>query len=308
MVFRGRDVISILDFTRKELERIFKVALKMEKVEKRAPPLLKGKLLATAFFEPSTRTKFSFEAAMQRLGGGVIGFSGAEGTSLAKGENLADTIRMLDAYADLIVIRHHLEGVAKLAAEIASAPVINAGDGSKHHPTQAMVDLYTIWRELGRVDGLNITLVGDLRYGRAAASLIYGVTRFEPEKLFLISPPLLKPRQEILDFLRDSKLRFTQGENLEEVISDSDVLYVTRIQKERFPDPAEYEKVKGSYQISQELLQRAKEGMILLHPLPKVDEIDLKVDSTKFARYFKQAAYGVPVRMALLALLLGALR
>ena len=307
-MFRGRDVISVLDFTRGELERIFKVALKMEKRGERAPPLLKGRLLATAFFEPSTRTRLSFETAMYRLGGSVTGFSAAEGTSLAKGENLADTIRMLDIYADIVVMRHHLEGAAKLAAEVAVAPVINAGDGSKHHPTQAMVDLYTMWRELKKIDGLHIALVGDLRYGRAPSSLIYGLSKFKPRKLSLISPPLLKPRQETEDFLRDSRLKYFQGENLEDVIEDVDVLYVTRIQQERFPDPAEYEKVKGSYKVSPELLQRAKERMILLHPLPKLGEIDIRVDNTKFARYFQQAAYGVPVRMALLALLLGAVR
>jgi aspartate carbamoyltransferase catalytic subunit len=245
---------------------------------------------------------------MHRLGGSVVGFSGAEGTSMAKGENLADTIRMLDSYADVIVMRHHIEGAAKLAAEVAEAPVINAGDGGRHHPTQAMVDLYTIWREIGRIDGLHVALTGDLRYGRAAASLIYGLTRFRPRKLSLISPPSLKPRREIQDFLRSSRLEFSEGENIEDVIEDIDVLYVTRIQKERFPDPAEYEKVRGSYRIDMELLRRAKETLIVLHPLPKVGEIDLEVDESGFARYFQQAAYGVPVRMALLSLLLGAVR
>lgn len=307
-MFKGRDVISISDFTRDELEKIFRIALKMEKSGKREQSLLKGKLLATAFFEPSTRTRLSFETAMHRLGGSVMGFSEAEGTSIAKGENLADTVRMLDSYADIIVMRHHLEGAAKLSAEIAKVPVINAGDGSKHHPTQAMIDLYTIWRELGKIDGLHVALTGDLRYGRAAASLIYGLTKFRPRKLSLVSPALLKPRKEIEDFLRNSGLNFSEGENLEKIIEDLDVLYVTRIQKERFPDPAEYEKVRGSYRIDTELLNRAKKTLIVLHPLPKLDEIDLRVDETKFAKYFQQAAYGVPVRMALLALLLGAVR
>jgi len=307
-MFKERDVISISDFTRDEIEKIFNIALRMEKSGKREQSLLKGKLLATAFFEPSTRTRLSFETAMHRLGGSVIGFSEAEGTSTAKGENLADTIRMLDSYADIIVIRHHLEGAAKLSAEISKVPVINAGDGSKHHPTQAMIDLYTIWREFGKIDGLHIALTGDLRYGRAAASLIYGLTKFKPRKLSLVSPALLKPRKEIEDSLQNSGLKFYKGENLEEIIEDLDVLYVTRIQKERFPDPAEYEKVKGSYRIDTELLHRAKKTMIILHPLPKLDEIDLRVDDSKFAKYFQQAAYGVPVRMALLALLLGAVR
>lgn len=307
-MFKGRDVISVLDFTRNELEKIFRTASKMEKSGKRTRTFLKGKLLATAFFEPSTRTRLSFETAMRRLGGSVIGFSEVEGTSIAKGENMADTIRMLDSYADIIVMRHRHEGAAKLAAEIAKVPVINAGDGSKHHPTQAMVDLYTIWKELGKIDGLHVALAGDLRYGRAAASLIYALTKFKPRKISLISPPLLKPRKEIEDFLKDSKLKFFVGEKLEEIVGDIDVLYVTRIQKERFPDPAEYEKVRDSYRIELGLLQRAKSNMIILHPLPKVNEIDLSVDESKHARYFQQAAYGVPVRMALLALLLGAVR
>ncbi len=307
-MFKGRDVISILDFTREELEKIFNVALKMENSGKREQSILKGKLLATAFFEPSTRTRLSFEAAMHKLGGSVIGFSETEGTSLAKGENLADTIRMLDSYADAIVMRHRIEGAAKLAAEVAKVPVINGGDGSKHHPTQAMIDLYTIWRELGKIDGLDIALTGDLRYGRAASSLLYALTKFRPRRIALISPTSLKPRKEIVDFLRGSKLKFFEGENLEDIIHELDVLYVTRIQKERFPDPAEYEKVKGGYRIDLELLNKAKKTLIVLHPLPKIDEIDLQVDETKFAKYFEQAAYGGPVRMALLALLLGGAR
>ncbi|HDI12575.1 MAG: aspartate carbamoyltransferase [Hadesarchaea archaeon] len=304
-MLKGRDVISILDFTRSELEKIFREALKMERVQKLERPLLKDRLLATAFFEPSTRTRLSFETAMHRLGGSVIGFSESEGTSLAKGENLADTVRMLDAYADVVVIRHRIEGAAKLAAEVADVPVINGGDGSKHHPTQAMVDLYTIWRELGRIDGLHIALTGDLRYGRAASSLMYALTKFRPKKVSLISPASLKPRKEIMDFISGTKLKFSDEEDLKEIIGDLDVLYVTRIQKERFPDPAEYEKVKGSYRVDPELLSDAKKSLIIMHPLPKVDEIDLQVDETPFARYFQQAAYAVPVRMALLALLLG---
>jgi aspartate carbamoyltransferase catalytic subunit len=307
-MLKGRDVISILDFSREEIEKIFKMALKMETSGERELSLLKGKLLATAFFEPSTRTRLSFETAMHRLGGDVIGFSEAEGTSVMKGENLADTIRMLDSYSDIIVMRNHLEGAAKLAAEIARVPLINAGDGSKHHPTQAMIDLYTIQRELGRIDGLHTAVAGDLRYGRAASSIMYGLTKFKPRKISLISPALLKPRKEIEDSLKASRIEFFEGEKLEDIIEDLDVLYVTRIQKERFPDPSEYEKVKGSYRIDLELLQRAKEKLMILHPLPKVDEIDLEVDNTKFARYFQQAAYGVPVRMALLALLLGAVK
>ncbi len=305
-MFRGRDVLSILDFSRSELEHVFRVAARMEKHLKRNT--LEGRILATAFFEPSTRTRLSFETAMHRLGGSVIGFSGEGATSLAKGENLADTMRMLDAYADVIVLRHPLEGAAKLAAEVVDAPVINGGDGRQHHPTQAMVDLYTIKKELGKIDGLHVALVGDLRYGRAATSFIYGLTRFSIRKISLISPPLLRPREEVINFLKEVGVDYTEGENLDNVLADADVLYVTRIQKERFPDMAEFEKVKGSYKLSAKSLERAKEDMIIMHPLPKVDEIDMMVDNMKHARYFKQAAYGVPVRMALLSLLLGVVR
>ena len=303
-MFKGRDVLSILDFSREELERVFEVAIQMEREVEQKP--LEGKILATAFFEPSTRTRLSFETAMHRLGGSVIGFSAEESTSIAKGENLADTVRVLDAYSNVIVLRHPFEGAAKLAAEVATVPVINAGDGRQHHPTQTMLDFYTIRKELGMIDGIHIALMGDLRYGRAVASLIYGLTKFEPKEISFISPPTLRPRKEILDFVQNSKLKFHEHEDPIEVIEDLDVLYVTRIQRERFPDPAEYEKVKGSYRLTLKHLAKAKENLIVLHPLPKLDEIDFQVDGTKFAKYFEQAAYGVPVRMALLSLVLGA--
>jgi len=302
-MFRNRDVLSILDFTKSELERIFRVAARMERV--RRSRMLEGRILATAFFEPSTRTRLSFEAAMLRLGGSVIGFSESEGTSIAKGENLADTVRMLDAYADVIVIRHKLEGAAKLAAEVAEAPVINGGDGTRHHPTQAMVDLYTVWKEFGRISGLNFVLTGDLRYGRAVASFIYGLSLFRPRKVFLVSHPLLRPRKELEEYLKSSGVDFEILESLNGILQEADVLYVTRIQKERFPDPAEYEKVKGTYRIDLKTLENAKRGMIIMHPLPRVDEISLEVDKHEAARYFQQAANGIPVRMALLYLLLG---
>jgi len=303
-MFRGRDVISILDFSRSELEKIFQTAKKMEKIRERGSSLLKGRILANAFFEPSTRTRLSFETAMHKLGGSVIGFTDIEVTSIAKGENFADTVRMLDAYADVIAIRHRLEGAAKLAAEIAESPVINAGDGTKNHPTQAMVDLYTVWKEFGKIDGLTFVLVGDLRYGRAAASLIYALTIFRPEKIYLVSPPLLRPRKELEEHLAKSSVEFEIREELGNLPQEADVLYVTRIQKERFPDPAEYEKVKGSYRIDLSSIEKAKEGMIIMHPLPRVGEIALEVDRHRSARYFQQAANGVPVRMALLYLLL----
>ncbi len=291
MSFRGKDVLSILNFSRNDLERLFRIASsKFEGDE------LRGKVVALAFFEPSTRTRLSFETATLRLGGGYIGFDAVQGTSIAKGETFSDTIRMLDAYADVIVVRHSLEGAAKLAAELAEAPVINAGDGSKRHPTQAMIDLYTVWREKKGIDNLVYGVLGDLRYGRASGSFLRALNLYSPRKVYLIAPESLRPKEELLDTLRMP----WEFADLEEVLPELDVLYVTRIQKERFPDPAEYERVKGSYRIDAALLKNAKEDMIILHPLPRVDEIALDVDSTPHARYFKQAAYGVPIRMALL--------
>jgi len=303
--FRGRDVIAITDFKPEELLQLFNVAREMEKYSRSRIELLKDKVLALAFFEPSTRTMLSFQTAMQRLGGSVIWFSQVEATSIAKGENFSDTIRMLNAYADAIVIRHKYEGAAAYAADIADVPVINAGDGSQHHPTQAMIDLYTIWREKGKLEGLNVGVLGDLRYGRAAASFIYGISMFRPKKLYLISPQLLRIREEVRDYLDNNKINYIEVSKLDEVISDLEILYVTRIQKERFPDPAEYEKVKGSYRVDLKILANARDDLMILHPLPRVDEIAHEVDHTKYAYYFKQASYGVPVRMALLALILG---
>jgi len=303
-MFKGRDVISILDFSKEELLTLFREAKNMEKYAKSKLKVLEDEVLALAFFEPSTRTMFSFQTAMQRLGGSVIAFSETEATSLAKGENLGDTIRMLDSYANAIVIRHRIEGAAKYAAEIAESPVINAGDGAHHHPTQAMIDYYTIWRVKGVAEGLNIGVLGDLKYGRAAASFILASTIFRPKKLYLISPKELRVKPEVLEILRKNSVKYVETADLNEVIGELDVLYATRIQKERFPDPAEYEKVKGSYKVTVELLKKAKDDLIILHPLPRVDEIDYGVDKTKHAYYFKQASYGVPVRMALLKLIL----
>ena len=311
MSWTKKDLLGLEYLTKEEIELILSTADSFKEVSSREikkVPALRGKTVVNLFYEPSTRTRVSFEVAAKRLSADVINIA-TETSSVKKGETLVDTGKNIQALkADIIVMRHRHEGAAKLAAEIAKVPVINAGDGSKHHPTQAMVDLYTIWKELGKIDGLHVALAGDLRYGRAAASLIYALTKFKPRKISLISPPPLKPRKEIEDFLKDSKLKFFVGEKLEEIVGDIDVLYVTRIQKERFPDPAEYEKVRDSYRIELGLLQRAKSNMIILHPLPKVNEIDLSVDESKHARYFQQAAYGVPVRMALLALLLGAVR
>ena len=307
----GRDVVSILDFSRSELEYLFETAAWMKKRlrEGNVPRLLGGKVIALAFFEPSTRTRLSFETAAKRLGAETIGFTGEEAISVAKGENLADTIRMLDGYADTIVIRHRYEGAALYAAEVAEHPVINAGDGKQHHPTQAMLDLFTVKELFGTIDGLVYGVLGDLRYGRAASSFILSLTLFKPRKVYLVSPPLLRARSEVLEKLREAGISYEETESLEDVLGELDVLYVTRIQKERFPDPSEYEKVKGSYRVTRRLLEeRAKPELRVMHPLPRVDEISFDVDDTRYAAYFLQARNGVPVRMALLALILGAWR
>jgi len=303
-MFRDRDIISIRDFTRDELIKIFNEAYEMERNLGKRLDILRDKVLALLFFEPSTRTMFSFQTAMYRLGGETLIFSDVGKSSMAKGETLGDTIRIIDGYSDCIVIRHWMEGAAKYAADIAESPVINAGDGTREHPTQTMIDLYTIWRVKGDVDNLNIGLLGDLKYGRAVTSLIYGLMKFDVNKLYLISPKELRIRDEVRDSLNIAGLEYIETDDIKGVLNKLDVLYVTRIQKERFPDPTEYERVRGSYQVDKSLLEYAREGLIILHPLPRVDEISYDVDETRHAYYFKQARYGVPVRMALLKLVM----
>jgi aspartate carbamoyltransferase catalytic subunit len=268
--------------------------------------MLNGKIMATLFFEPSTRTRLSFQTAMYKLGGNVIGFDEPEISSIYKGETLADTMRVVEKYSDVIVIRHPLEGAARYAAEYASVPVINGGSGAEEHPTQAFLDLYTIIKAKGKIEGLNITLMGDLRYGRTVHSLAYALSLYDV-KLNLVSPSLLRMRPEVLENIK-SRIDVYEYEEVEEVLPETDVLYVTRIQKERFPDLAEYEKVRGAYAVDLNLLRAAKEDLIILHPLPRVDEITVEVDSTPFAKYFEQVRNGVIVRMALLALVLGAIK
>jgi len=304
--FEGRDIISIKDFTREEIDYILKITQTMEPIAKKGSDMLKGKILATLFFEPSTRTRLSFEAAMHKLGGSTIGFAEAEIASVRKGENLADTVRTVENYADVIAVRHPLEGAARLAAEFAKAPIINGGSGAEEHPTQALLDLYTIMKEKGKIDGLKIALVGDLRYGRTVHSLAYAFSLYNIE-LYLISPESLKMRREVLQAIKD-KISVIEKTSLESIVPQVDVLYITRIQKERFPDPAEYMKVKGSYRIDIKTLGNAKNGLIILHPLPRVDEIATEVDNTPYAKYFPQVWNGIVVRMALLALLLGAVK
>jgi len=304
--FTGRDIISIRDFSREEIDYILRIAKAMEPLAQKGSDMLKGKILATLFFEPSTRTRLSFEAAMHKLGGSTIGFAEAEIASVRKGENLADTVRTVENYADVIAIRHPLEGAARLAAEFAKVPIINGGSGAEEHPTQALLDLYTVLKEKGTIDGLKVALVGDLRYGRTVHSLAYALSNYNVE-LYLVSPESLKMRREVLEEIKD-KIPVNESTDLPKVIADIDVLYVTRIQKERFPDPAEYIKVKGSYKIDLDLLKNAKKDMIILHPLPRVDEIAPEVDNTSHARYFQQVWNGIVVRMALLALILGAVK
>ncbi len=302
--FKGRDIISIMDFSREEINYVLDAASAMESTAKSRSTMLQGKILATLFYEPSTRTRLSFESAMHRLGGTAIGFAEAEIASVKKGENLADTMRVVENYADVIALRHPLEGAARLAAEFAQVPVINAGSGAEEHPTQALLDLYTMKKELGRIDGLNIALAGDLRFGRTVHSLAYALSLYEVN-LYFISPELLRMRREVLDIISE-RIKIVETSSLDEALPKLDVLYVTRIQKERFPDAAEYARVKGSYKIDNATLKNAKKGMIVLHPLPRVDEISSEVDSTAHARYFQQVWNGIVTRMALLALILGA--
>jgi len=302
--FEGRDIISIKDFTREEIDYILKIAGAMEPIAKSGSEMLHGKTLATLFFEPSTRTRLSFEAAVHKLGGTAIGFAEPKVAAIKKGENLADTVRVVENYADVIALRHPLEGAARLAAEFVQVPVINAGSGAEEHPTQALLDLYTILKEKGRIDGLNVTLVGDLRYGRTVHSLAYALSLYKV-KLYLVSPELLRMRREVSDAIK-KKIEIVEKTGIKEFLPETDVLYVTRIQEERFPDPAEYAKVRGTYKIGVDMLEDAKENMIIMHPLPRVDEIDAEVDDTPHARYFQQVWNGIVMRMALLALILGA--
>lgn len=294
-------IISMKDYSRDEIDIILSKARELELFARgKRSDILKNKILATLFFEPSTRTRLSFETAMKRLGGEVIDLGGLEASSVAKGETLADTIRVIGNYADAIVLRHPKEGSARMAAEFSKVPIINAGDGAGHHPTQTLLDIYTIMRESSLSD-LNIALVGDLKYGRTVHSLAYALSLYHAN-MTLISPAQLKMPDVFKKDLKKQGAHITETTNLEDVIENIDVLYMTRIQKERFPDPAEYQKVAGIYRVTEELLKKARDNLIIMHPLPRVNEIDPAVDKTKYARYFEQSFYGVPVRMAILAM------
>lgn len=299
MSFSQEDIISIRDFDRKDIEYILRVSEKMEPIarSKEKSDVLSGKLLGMLFYEPSTRTRLSFEAAMKRLGGSTIGFAEAGTSSATKGENLNDTVKIVGEYSDALVIRHNMEGTARYVANLVDVPVINAGDGAGQHPTQTLLDLYTMKRILGKIDGLHLSLVGDLKYGRTVHSLAHALTMFDVEVSF-VSPKELKMPREILHDLDKSGVEVYETDDVTDILDKTDVLYVTRIQKERFPDPAEYQKIKGAYTIDSKLLEGSE--AIVMHPLPRVGEITHDVDDTRYGKYFEQAFYGVPVRMALL--------
>ncbi len=300
--FVGKDILSVNQFTKRDLEYVIQTASNMRIA--RPSPFFKGKILTCLFYEPSTRTSSSFIAAMEKLGGSVIAINGVEYSSVAKGENLPDTVRTLEAYSDVIVLRHPEQGAAAEAAKWARKPVINAGDGVGEHPTQALLDLYTIQDELGRLDGLTVTLLGDLKNGRTVHSLSKLLMNYDV-KLQLVSPPSLAMPDSILDELRKSGNEIEVLSSTADYISNSDVLYATRVQKERFQDLEEYENLRKAFCITPETMRYAKEKMILMHPFPRVGEISMEVDQDPRAAYFRQIQNGLHVRMALLAMVLG---
>jgi aspartate carbamoyltransferase catalytic subunit len=300
----GRDVVSIRDFTRDELEFLFSFTDKISNLSRlERSELGKGRTLGSIYYEPSTRTRMSFEAAISSIGGSSIGIADPKSSSIEKGESLSDTIRIMDLYSDVLVLRHPLDGSGRFASELSRNPVINAGSGSEEHPTQAMLDLYTIYKEKGRIDGLRIGIIGDLKYGRTIYSLVYGLANYDVD-IRLISPPTLSIRRESI-YGVENKLKIHEYNDIpEDILSTLDVIYVTRIQKERFPDIQEYEKVKGTYTIDQTTIDRSKSDVSIMHPLPRLDEISHSIDNTNNATYFRQAANGKEIRSALLALII----
>lgn len=300
--FKGRDIISIKDLTREDILTVLRVAKRLKDTPH--PTLLKNYVLATLFFEPSTRTRLSFETAMERLGGTVIGFSDAQVSSASKGETLYDSIRIIGNYADVIAMRHPLEGAARRAAEATAKPILNGGDGANQHPTQTLLDLFTIHETQHKLKNLHIALTGDLKYGRTVHSLAQALVHF-PCHLHLVSPESLAMPEYILHDIKRHKIPFSIHQSLETLLPKLDILYMTRIQKERFPDLLEYERVKNTYIITTESLKGVKKNLRILHPLPRVNEIHSSVDETPYAYYFEQAENGIFVRQALLALVLG---
>lgn len=302
----NKHLIDPMDFSIEELDEIFCLAQDIMKCPKKYSKICDGKILATLFYEPSTRTRFSFEAAMMRLGGKVLGFSEPNSSSASKGESLADTIKMVAIYSDIIAMRHPLEGSARVATQFSSVPIINAGDGGHQHPTQTLADLLTITCLKGNLTGHTIGICGDLRYGRTVHSLIKAMSRYKGTKFILISPKELRiPAYIREEFIQKKNIEFREVERLDDVIEELDILYMTRIQKERFFNEEEYLRLKDSYILDGEKMKSAKEDMIVMHPLPRVNEIAMEVDDDKRASYFKEAECGMYVRMALMCKLLG---
>ena len=303
MNIKNRSLVSITDYSKEEIVYVLK---KIEQFEKNPNQrILEGKIIATLFFEPSTRTRLSFETAANRLGARVIGFSDAATSSSVKGETLKDTIIMVSNYADLIVMRHHLDGAARYASEVCSVPVINAGDGSNQHPSQTMLDLYSIYKTQGTLDNLHITMVGDLKYGRTVHSLLMAMSHFNPTFSF-IAPKELEMPKAYKDFCRKQGIKFQEYVDFqEEIINQSDILYITRVQKERFTDQVDYEKVKNVYTLHNRMLENSKPNLRVLHPLPRVNEIAYDVDDNPKAYYFQQAKNGLYTRQAIMSLALG---
>ncbi len=299
---KNRDLISINDYTPEEICHILDIGEDFEK--NRHQNLLNGRVIASLFFEPSTRTRLSFETAIQLLGGNVIGFSSTAGTSVQKGESLKDTITMVASYADLIVMRNPIDGSARFASEVSKVPIINAGDGSNQHPTQCLLDLYSIRKTQGTLENLEITMVGDLKYGRTVHSLVQAMCHFNA-KFNFVSPEELRMPNTVIQHIKDANLKYDEYTNLEDVIPHSDIIYMTRVQRERFPDPLEYEKVKNAYILRNHMLADAKPNCRILHPLPRVNEINVDVDANPMAYYFQQAQNGLFVRQALIAAILG---
>jgi len=303
MEWNLKDIISINDFSNKDINLILDEAKKMKVLSReKKSQILKNKVIASLFFEPSTRTRLSFETAIQNLGAKVIGFSDAGVSSTKKGETLSDSIRTVENYVDGIVMRHSIEGAARRAAEVSSVPIINGGDGANQHPTQTLLDLFTIQEEFGKIDGIKIALVGDLKYGRTVHSLALALNKFKNCELFFVAPEQLAMPIEIKEKLTNTKV--VETEKIEDVVSKVDIIYSTRIQKERFADELEYNKVKDAYIITKETIKNAKSSMRIMHPLPRVNELSEQIDHTKHALYFKQAGNGIPVREAILKLLL----
>ena len=305
-MFKGKDILNAFQFTRQELNIIMNTAAYFERKVKNGEKIenLDGCVVASLFFEPSTRTRLSFETAINRVGAKVISMADAGSSSSAKGETLEDTIRTIDGYIDAIVMRHPMKGSAAIAADIADHPIINGGDGAGQHPTQALLDIYTIRKEKGYLGGQTVTFLGDLKHGRTVHSLGYFMEMYG-NKLYFASPEALRMPEEITKELRDKGADITETSDVMEAMSKSDIVYVTRVQRERFADPAEYEKCKGSYVVNADMIKKSKKGITILHPLPRVDEISTDVDGYEGAAYFRQAHNGLYVRMALLALVTG---